>query len=417
MKKFLVIALAGLVCLAFTAPAMAKMTFSGLFQTDVFYEDTSGESTSGGYNKTVGGIQGDNGTDRLAIDLANTGNRLYWKWVSDDKKLMTNWQFRPLNANAGETYGSTAGTIEEAYIQWKLSPMVTFRIGKSAQIFAINAPSQTVGRDGPTPIVGIGYANIHGGSAREQARVMIYPADNVRIEFGMFNPDNDGTDANALLGATNAGVNGETVREENVIPRFDLAVNFKVANFTIEPSLTWLQQEFDQVAAGSDDDLTIWGAALGVKAAFGPLSFAAEIATGENLGNGNYVGASPLVGNGGGAVFYNPVGAPATARIEDTENLGGFIDAGFKFGPATLHVIYGFLSVENDGDPAVRNDAGEYDQTAQMFVVNLPISVAKGWTIKPEIGWYDNDDDATAAGANMDYGDTVCVGVGFILKF
>jgi hypothetical protein len=401
MKKFLIIALAGLVCLAFTSPAMAKLEFSGLFQLDVFYEDISDEQAAGGVNQ--GAINRDNGSERTWIDLAGTGNRLYWKYTSDDKKIISYWQYRPL-----------INALELAWVQWELSPMFKLRFGATEQTFAINAPSQTIGRDGAAPIVGIGYCNVHGGTARQQVKAYIYPAENVRIEFAAIDPDNDAGE-NVTAVAENNGVNGETVREENTIPRFDLAVNFKVANFTIEPSVTYLTQSYDQVIAGSDDDVDIWGAALGVSAGFGPLSFKAEVVFGENLGDGNYVGGSPGIGQNGAAQAY--VDTAGNNRIEDTDVLSYFIDVGFKFGPATLHLIYGGMSVENDGDPSVANDAVEYDQDPQMFVVNLPISVAKGWTIKPEIGWYDNDDGARVGANNVDYGDNFSIGVGFILKF
>jgi hypothetical protein len=408
MKKFFIIALAGLVCLAFTAPAMAKMEFSGTIEAQMWYEDLDGNAAAGGYNKTVGGVQGDNGVDQTWIDLRNTGNTLKWLYTSEDKNIMGKVQLRPINA--GE------GNYEEAWVQWQVSPMVQLRVGKGAQTYAINAPLQWVGADTNAPVVGIGMGNIHGGSAREQIKLYIRPADNVRIEFAMIDPDNDNAEVLRFAPATNAGINGETVREENVIPRFDLAVNFKIANFTFEPSLTWLQQEYDQVAAGSDDDITIWGYALGMKAAFGPVGITAEIAGGENLANGNTVTATALTFNTAAAVGYIPVGS-TNLKIADSDIFAGFIDFSFKFGPATLHAIYGYQQVDNDGDPAVANDAGEFDQAYQMIVFNLPISVAKGFTITPEIAFYDYDDNAEVAGAQIDYGDLFVIGVRFKLAF
>jgi hypothetical protein len=402
MKKFFLIALAGLVCLAFTAPAMAKLEFSGLFQLDVYYDDISGEAVRGGVAQ--GALQRHNGTSVTEIDLAGTGNRLYWKYTSDDKKLISYWQYRPV-----------IDALELAWVQWELSPMFKLRFGASEQVWAINAPSITVARDGVSPIVGLGYCNLHGGSAREQVRAMIYPTENVRIEIAAIRPDNDNGEIALFPNAENAGVGGEAVAEENTIPRFDLAVNFKVANFTIEPSVTYLNQEYDQVRAGDDDDITIWGAALGVIAGYGPFSIKGEIAFGENLGNGNYVGGTAAVSGFGGAVGY--ADATGARRVEDTDVLTYFVDAAFKFGPASLHLIYGAMQVENNGDPSIAGDAGEFDQTTQVFSVNLPISVAKGWTIKPEITFLDNDDSARVAGVNVDYGDAVSVGVGFILKF
>jgi hypothetical protein len=279
--------------------------------------------------------------------------------------------------------------------------MFRLRFGQSEQTFAILAPSQTIGRDFTT-VVGLDFGNIHGGTARQQVKAYIYPAENVRIEFAAIEPNNDEGEAIANFGVQNNGNNGEAITEENTIPRLDLAVNFKVANFTIEPSVTWLSQDYDQVAAGSDDEVDIWGAAIGVSAGFGPLTIKAEIATGENLGDGNYVGANfsatePEPGNAidGVAVGYDSNGDGVNDRIEDTEVLGYWIDVGFKFGPATLHVMYGALDMENDGDPSVAGDAGEFERKTQFYGVNLPISVAKGWTIKPEIMYYDWDDDAT----------------------
>lgn len=120
-------------------------------------------------------------------------------------------------------------------------------------------------------------------------KALVKFTDQVRLEFQLLDPDNDCPGTNGCAPEhviPREAVNGPggNSPEENTIPRIDVSVNIKVANFVIEPAVTWLRQEFDQVAAGNDDSFDIFGLAVGAKAGFGPLTLSNAVHYGENLG-------------------------------------------------------------------------------------------------------------------------------------
>jgi hypothetical protein len=95
-----------------------------------------------------------------------------------------------------------------------------------------------------------------------------------------------------------------------------------------------------------------------------------------------------------------------------------FLQASWKFGPATLIGIYGQLNSESEGNPVVGLDAAEWDVTQQMYGLACPITIGGGFSIRPEVFWYDFDDDTLAAGVqNLDRGEEMVMAVLFMLNF
>jgi hypothetical protein len=265
----------------------------------------------------------------------------------------------------------------------------------------------------------VGYGNLHASNG-DMLKAYVKFNDMIRMEFAIQDPDTD--DAEAPANFPNADATGATNREENDIPRLDIAFPITIGNFTIEPSATYLTQDYDQVAPGYEDSIDIWGVAVGAKAGFGPVTISAEITYGHNLGNGNYTGA----GHAGSAAAI-----PARARavdangdgianeIEDSDVWMGWIQFDFNFGPATLKLAWGIEDVQNDGGIIVGD---EVDTTRMGYALALPINVAKGFTITPTVIYFDRDDSAhdgtvRAGNPDVDYGDQLLVGVQFNLKF
>ena len=206
-----------------------------------------------------------------------------------------------------------------------------------------------------------------------------------------------------------------------MLPRFDISLPIDIAGWRIEPSAMWQTQEYDQTTnAGDDDDIDLWAVGLHVKGGVGPFVFGTEWWVGENLGNG----AGPSVGT----PFSDPLGArnamayvetgTGLNRMADADLWGFWIEAGIKFGPARLMLVYGYQEMDNDVNPTTTAD--DIDWEAQMYGIYCPISVAKGFTITPEILIADFDSGAlTGAGTGItsDYGDMFQVGVMFRLAF
>lgn len=414
MKKLMVLGCAALMVFAFALPAMAKVQVGGMITTDLYYWDASGENVAFPAIPSRGGTL-QNGREEFQINLPNPLNRLNAKYTSDDGNIGGFIELR-----GGGPDSASANVIwNYGWIDWHFNPNFYLRIGRQTQAFAIHAPGQQVGRESGHLIL-VGFGNIHGGSARDSVRGYIKFTDNVRMEIQLMDPDN--VNDEVIGGFTNTPGLTAGPFEENTLPRFDIALPMKFNGWTVEPAFTYLKQSYDQVVGGADDSLDCWGGSLFVGGGFGMFEFEGEITLGENLGDGNYVsgpGAAPAVraiGYNNGAV---PVGNNA---FNDTEFVAFWLQGGFKFGAATLQLIYGYQNMQNDVNPLIPGD--DVDITRQAFVVNLPIKVAKGFTVTPEVGYYDFDDSAqngTVGGDGspvpVDFGEVWVFGVQFQLVF
>jgi len=397
MKKFLFIAVAAACCMAFTVPAMARIDMGGMVTIDAYYYDASKEAVAGGVRE--GTTTTADSLGRTFIDPYQPLNRIWMRYKSDDGNIGGYIQIRGGGANR-----ASGLDWYYAWIDWHFNPNFFLRIGRQTQTFAILAPPIGVGAS-IAPSLLFGFGNVHGGSSRDAIRAYIKFNDMARMEINMIDPDND-------------------PGQENVIPRFDISLPLKIANFDIEPSASWLRQEFASVPTGSDDSYDIWGVALDLQAGFGPLLFKGEFTYGQNLGSGNYVGTNP---GGASLVPYNGSGAVQTyttggnTLIEDTDVLAFWAAIGVKFGPSTLWGVFGYENHQNDGNPNVplASDSKQYDITRMAYGMRLDVTAAKGFHVIPEICYYDNDGGADIGGsaASMDLGNELMAGVRFQLSF
>lgn len=410
MKKFLIVALTLFISIAFAMPAMAKVQMGGMITLDFYYDNTSEELNAGGV--APGAIANADSRGTTNAELPMPLNRLNAKYTSDDGMIGGMIELRGGGARAATTGGAV---WNYAYIDWRFNPSVYLRIGRQTQAFAIMAPQVMLGfyAEGGAHLVGLGTGNIHGGSTRDGVRLYWKFNDMIRMELQALDPDSDPT-GTSVITVQNNPAPGVTITatESNAIPRFDLALPITVGNFVIEPSFTWSRQEFDGTEAGDDDSFDALAAAVGIKAGFGPVILGGEFTYGKNLGGSNYVGAA----------FWTPTAYDADGdadldSIEDTTGYAWWFHIGFKLGPATIFGIIGNNNTDNDGSP-VANDAAEFDVSRWMYGVSVPISVAKGFTVRPEFMYFDMDDSAQIGGVNnIDLGSEWLLGVQFMLAF
>lgn len=399
MKKLLLIALSAALCLAVAMPAMAKVSVSGMLTTDYYYFDR---------DEQVPGVGG-NGFTSTYFDMPKPLNRLTVQYANDDNSLRGYMQLRfggritsggrasSTNGAAGETY------INYAWIDWQLTPAAYLRFGRQTSAFAIMAPQQMVGTN-TGHIVGIGWGNVHGGASWDAVRLYYKFSDAVRLELELVDPDTDNAEVVAAFPGESATA---VVREENTLPRLDVALPITMGNLVLEPSVTYSVQDYDQVAGGADDSVDIYGVALGVNWGMGMFSFAGEIVYGQNLGDGAYSG-----GVGTASAYLDAAG---NLKVEDSEVLSWWAQVGLKLGPSTLYLIYGSCNVQNDNDTA---SSAKTDFTRTMYGASWPISVAKGFTIRPELMWYDYDDSAELQGnPPVDQGKEMIFGIQAQLVF
>jgi hypothetical protein len=437
MKKLLFIGVA-VMCLAMAAPAMAKVTVGGMIATDMYYWDKSAEANTPN-GRVQNAAQTRDDFSEFTINMPQSNNRLLVRYANDEGNLTGYLQLRA--GDLGHSSGGVAIDFKYAYIDYKLNDMVHFRIGRQDQAFATYTPGAAgfAWDDGFSLLANFGNFQVTDG---DSVKAYIKFNDNVRMEVQFEGPRapsyNGYTDSTTTATVSNvAGVVTAVaattdvnrtnpaipITQQNHIPRVDIALPISIANFSIEPAVTWQKVSYENKI--QDDSYDVWGISLGVKAGFGPVTISAEGVYGQNLGDGNYSGG----GNAGGD-FAATARAKARVRsidtngdgfanFEDTDIWAGWIQFAFNFGPATLQMAFGMENVQNDGAPAVNDDI---DVTRYGYALSVPIKVTKEFTIMPAIIYLDRGDSEKDGVNNVnnltvDYGDQLAVGVQFLLTF
>jgi hypothetical protein len=421
MKKFFIVSLVALLCLGLTLPAVAKIKVGGRITQDVTYYAANDSRTR---SITQYGGAGVPSFPNVAFNPESTYsavdfrlpfplNRINVAYSNDDNTIRGFIEIRGGNGVDSLDTMSNEHTFRwnYAWIDWVLSPKDFIRFGRQTQAFAIRAPSQMVGFS-RGHIVGQHFGNVHGGASKDGVRWYHTFTDAVHLEVALYDPNNNGGEVVKGFSPQIIGGTSATVLEENVLPRIDVTMPLNFGMVRLWPSFTYLQQKYDQVQPGAEDKVTIWGFALGGRVTAGPLTFDAEVTFGENLGNGNYNGAA-----GATAAGYSALATvPGLDSINDAKVVAWWLDVGWKIGPATLHGIVGSYNMKREDDP---NAGGtNADWTRWMYGLSVPISVAKGFTIRPEIFGYDYDTGATIGNTTeRDFGKEYVVGVQFVLVF
>lgn len=123
-----------------------------------------------------------------------------------------------------------------------------------------------------------------------------------------------------------------------------------------------------------------------------------------NFGDAYVIGEAHMTTNGGNYGLNTAVDYSAdyvAGDVEDNDGMGFQIIAGFNLSDTmTVEAGYGFISGEDDS-------ASDADEASFMYV-NLPVKVASGVTITPEVGVADYMDDnaGNAEGAETFFGAT-----------
>ena len=387
MKKLFVIGMAALLLVAFTMPAMAKVKIGGIIFTSLYYLDRDSDNKRV-YNPAA---FGNDSYTNTRIDL-NPISRFYFRWTNED--------------NVGLYFESSVSSsdvgIRHFYGWWEVNPMFQIMAGHSTTPFSPLAPSQLIGLlGGSTNVIGLGYGEFYAGRF-QQVRGTFRFGKAARLEIAIVDPN-----GSASLGMGEFGP--WAVSENNTkIPRIDIGVPIYAGPVHIYPSFLYQHRTVDLPAGHTEDnDLDTFVGSLGLKAGFGPFGIAMEGNWGENWANtrGQF-GSSPSA-RLAAAVLKN------NNQIHDAETYSFWIDLSYKFGPVTPHIIYGQQKSENE------NAAGsEMECKTQMWGVSVPIDLARGFRVRPEVMWYDDGDTSTEGSSpSVDNGKYAIYGVQFQITF
>ena len=380
MKKILAVLFAAALLVAFTVPAMAKTYIGGIVFMQVYYYDEE-RTTEEGYTRAE--------DDFSAV---------YWDLmgVSRFKVRLTNEDNVGLFFEVGTGYeviGKNTVYLRHLYGWWDITPNFRLIVGQTTLPFSVLYPDTIVGLDFAGKTVGIGYGEYDGTKRAPQVRFQWKLNDMGFVRLAFIDPHTIDSPFDPDPAAT-------SMDNDTKLPWIGLGVPLYFGAVKIYPSVFYQKQTFDDVASGSDDTVTSWGAALGVKFGFGPLMVAAEVTVGDNWA-WSASGANEAV-----TPYVTPAG-----DVEDAEAVGWWVDVSFKLGKITPHLIYGKLTSEVDPSGTL-NDL-ETDRT--MYGITARIPLAKGFMIRPEIMIYDREDEV--AGVDVDYGKETVAGLTFQITF
>ena len=188
------------------------------------------------------------------------------------------------------------------------------------------------------------------------------------------------------------------------LPRVDAGARINLGPVAIIPSFMWQQRTVDKITPGGyDDSLTTIVGSLDLKFGMGPFTLEAEGNYGQNWGNTRgLIGASSAARAANASAF--------DGNLDNTKTFSYWLDLGFKLGPATPHLIFGSMNSKGDKNPT--------DATSMMWGVSCPIQLAKGFSVRPELMWYDDGDSNTnSANQKVDNGSYQIYGVQFQITF
>jgi hypothetical protein len=415
MKKVLTIACAALLLVAFTAPAMAKTTIGGILFTDFYYYNQSEERVAGGVNKSnPAAVAAANQSWSQTIIEVPDISRLRIRWTNEDNVGMY-YETGVMGSNSAAN-----GNMRHFYGWWDINPSFRLLVGHTTTPFSPLNPSQLVGtRAGSTMaggdlhIIGIGFGEFYSGRDAQVRVEWKYPNDMGRLAIAL-------VEGHGPAVAPTGGI------EDSVIPRIDIGSPLYFKNFKLYPSLFYEKVSFDTNVAGVDDSYDIWGLSLGGTFGIGPVNFAAEVQYGKNWANTNArTGGVSSSEARQTVLFVDTTGDGVNDSYEDATCWGWWVDISFKFAMATPHIIVGNATTDNDGGISTV-DSNEV--STWMYGISCPIGLAKGFSIRPEIMYYDHDSGAKARDRGtdfdgdgiqdeIDFGNTLVVGVQFQVTF
>ncbi len=373
MKRLFFMAVFLMLSAVFAMPAMADVKLGGMIFTDFYYLDRDKENA---LFSEVG-----NGSSPYTVTTVQLPNisRFYGKWTNEDNVGM--YVEIGIGQGSGDINQNISNGVElrHAYGWWDVNDRFQILAGKSTTPFSPLNPSQLLGtRSGSLNIVGVGYGDFYSGRFA-QVRGTFQFCKYARLALALVDPNGDaryvgeyGPWSEWLIDAQN----------NTKIPRIDVGLPIYAGPVSIYPSFLYQHRSVDiPDNPGVESNLDSYIGSLGFKVEFGPFAFSGEGNWGKNWGN-----TRGLIGNSMPALLSSAILDNMTMKINDAETYSFWLDASYRIGPVTPHLIYGQMKTKNDFQSA------DFEARSQMWGVSIPIDLAKGFRIRPEFMWYDDGD-------------------------
>jgi hypothetical protein len=195
---------------------------------------------------------------------------------------------------------------------------------------------------------------------------------------------------------------------DTVLPKIVVGYKFKTDMMEINPYVGYQSWDgvFQDAATANETEESIdsYVAGLGGMFNFGALYLNANVYYAQNPASFG------LTQEAFGSAIYDS----ATATYEDNTSYGALLVAGFKLSEMfTIEAGYGMSSGSTD----IPGTGGSVEQTATVYYVNFPITIAPGFFIVPEVAIEDYGDLEVTGEPDTDLGSNTWYGVRWQIDF
>ncbi|MBW2129756.1 MAG: hypothetical protein JRH13_10365 [Deltaproteobacteria bacterium] len=373
MRKIFVVMLAAAFVAACALPAMAadtEVSFYGNVRMNTFWNDKD-----------------KNTANRLSAPVTGAPNALY-----DDNDV--DWSLDNSGSRFGVRFktGDIGGNVEiranngSYYRQW----YGTWNFGAGTLLIGHTWSLLFKPIDGANYLAGCDYGDMPGRAFRVPQIRLTFPFEVGTFSIAFNQPS---TSHSTGFGDTDTSV-----------PNIEMNFGGKIGpvSFNVFGGYNWL----DAVNTANDREYSLNSYAYGANFSipFGPAYFKGLYYHCKNPTEYGLGITSSFDAN------YNA----ATDSIEDVDVDGYFAVLGFKFNDmVSAEIGYGYLSQEREDF----SNPGDDEDDRACYYLMVPITVAKGVTITPEIGKYDEKDHKLAGATAVDDGDVVYYGAYWRIDF
>ena len=401
MRKLLVLLSAVALMVAFTVPAIAadkSVSFYGRVWMDTFIEDDSKEKTGTSFDDSdlFWNLEA-NGTSRFGANFkwdsmsanieirpwsASVYRQWWGAWNFGSGSLLVGHTWSPLYINtaicgqcegggSGGQLGGWVGDLRRAQIRLTMGGLTVALVEPSTNVSVdpYTAASTTI----TTPA----------------AAAIADPSGNwslITVLGGGYN----------LYGIPSSGTKTEF---DTTLPKVEVTYALKLGSIGLVPFLGW--QSYDEVDVSNDKSYSIDGMVYGITARVpvGPGYVNAQVWMSKNDANW-------------GNLYHNGFGGAklSGSSIKDEDRMGYALVAGMMLSDTMkFEVGYGHNEYELDLP-------GTWEDTSSLYYAQLEIKLAKGFTVTPEFGKVDDDEQKTPSGVKKE-GDMTYYGAVWKIHF
>jgi hypothetical protein len=392
MRKVLFVFVAAAFLMVSAVPAMAQdeaVSISGNVHLETFWQDRDSTLTT-----FQNGFQSSSDTDLLwQVNPVTTNLNFNFKAgdisatvvARPDSQNFADW-FASWNFGAGQLI---VGNVNNP--AWRPFASLSVRVANAPWYGAIDAVKQS------------------------NQLQLVFPVGGGTLRIGAIQP------SSAVTSISVTTIPAAVVDNDTEIPKLEASYDMRFGGLNLWVGGGWQTSTLVVLSSAFEQeyDVDSYMLALYASYGFGPVTF-----------NGNYwwMQNPQAYGYSGNPAPFNNPGTPrltvtnafdfATNDIIDVDYWGWHLSAGWKISDMlTLQAGYGLGHWERDANPSAGEIVQAEDERS-MYYVNLPIFAAKGFTITPEIGVYDEKDFINpTTGLSTDQGKTTYYGVKWLIRF